>query len=71
MVTSNSIDIIIALVGISYGAVLIFATFISNRLTEMFRIDTFFTRRPTPTTRKLNLAFGLFVLVSSVYSLFG
>ncbi len=67
--TASTLNILLMLVGIGYGVVLIVSTFVSNKVTEMFRIDTFLPMRPTENTRKLNLLFGLFVIGSCVYSL--
>jgi len=45
--------------------------FINNRLVENFRLDTFFTTKPTPRTKILNIFFGLIVLGLSIYSFIG
>jgi len=70
MFTSKPLQILLMIVGIGYGVILIQAAFINSKLAEMFRIDTFFTPHPTKNTRKLNLIFGVFVVGSSLYSLF-
>lgn len=63
------IDMLITVGGIIYGSILIYSCFTNQRWVQIFRLDTFFTSRPTANTRLINLAFGLFVLITSLYSL--
>ncbi len=57
------------IVTILYGIVLILAAFKSNRVTETFRLDTFFTPRPTQTTRMINLPAGLLAIGYTLYTM--
>lgn len=61
-------DIILMVLGVGYGILLLLSAFVSNRAIEAFRIDLFFTRRPTPATKKLNLFFGFLIIGFSIYS---
>lgn len=49
-------------IGLGYGIFLIYATFVSNRITELFRIDALINPKPSPATRWLNLLIGLAAL---------
>lgn len=62
---NNALNIITLL----YGAVLILAAFTSNRITETFRLDTFFTPRPTPATRMINLPAGMLAIGYTIYTM--
>lgn len=55
----GTLDVVLTVIGLVYGAFLIICTFVSNRLTEALRIDALFMPKPTPATRFLNLAAGL------------
>jgi len=61
---------VVTLLGIAYGAVLIWTAFVSNRFTEAIRIDNLFMSRPSEATRPLNLAAGIVIAGYSLYSLF-
>ena len=65
----GQIDMIVTLLGIGYGAVLILAAFVSNKITEALRIDAFFMPKPSETTRPLNLVAGIAIAGYSLYSL--
>jgi len=67
----STTDIILFILGVFYGTVLMLSGFINNRLVENFRLDTFFTTKPTPRTKILNIFFGLIVLGLSIYSFIG
>ena len=66
----STMDSILTIVGIGYGILVFLSAFISSKFTDAFRVDLFFTRKPTPATKKLNIFFGLLILGSSVYSYF-
>jgi len=63
------LDSILTYVGIIYGAMLVLATFVSNKVTEAFRIDALFMPNPSEATRPLNLVAGLLFAGYSIYSL--
>ena len=65
----GKMDMIVTLLGICYGAVLIWAAFVSNKITEAIRIDALFMPKPSETTRPLNLIIGILVAGYSIYSL--
>ena len=65
----SALNITLNIITLVYGAVLIFAAFKSNRITETFRLDTFFTPRPTETTRMINLPAGLLAIGYTIYSM--
>ncbi|MCC6542872.1 MAG: hypothetical protein IT392_00015 [Nitrospirae bacterium] len=65
----NTLNSILNLITLLYGAVLIVAAFKSNRITETFRLDTFFTPRPTPATRMINLPAGLLAIGYTLYTM--
>ncbi|MBI5599780.1 MAG: hypothetical protein HY890_08620 [Deltaproteobacteria bacterium] len=65
-----TIDTFVTLIGVAYGVVLILSSFMQNRIVAAFRIDTFLMSKPTPATAKINIPFGLFILIYSVYSLY-
>lgn len=63
-------DTIVTVLGIIYGVLLAVATFYSNKVTEVIRIDRLFMQQPTEVTRKINFVIGLFIIGYNVYSLF-
>ena len=65
----STLNITLNIITLVYGAVLIFAAFKSNRITETFRLDTFFTPRPTETTRMINLPAGLLAIGYTIYTM--
>ncbi len=65
----STLNITLNIITLIYGAVLIFAAFKSNRVTEIFRLDTFFTPRPTQATRMINLPAGLFAVGYTIYTM--
>ncbi len=65
----STLSIALNIITLVYGIVLIFAAFKSNRLTETFRLDTFFTPRPTEATRMINLPAGLFAIGYTIYTI--
>lgn len=67
--TGIQLDTILTLVGIIYGALLIFSVFMRNRFTEAMRIDALLMPNPTQNTRILNLIAGLLILGYMIYSL--
>jgi hypothetical protein len=67
----STTDIILFIGGVFYGIVLLLSGFINNRIVENFRLDTFFTTKPTPQTKILNIFFGLIVIALSIYSFIG
>lgn len=69
MMQVSTMDVILMILGVGYGIILILSAFMSNRITESFRLDTFFIPRPTLLTKKMNLFFGLIVIAISIYSL--
>lgn len=66
----SSLSMTLNVITILYGIVLILAAFKSNRITETFRLDTFFTPRPTEATRMINLPAGLLAIGYTIYSMF-
>lgn len=66
--TMNSLDIIVNAIGISYGIVLILATFVRTPVTESMRVDAMFMRQPTENTRPMNLIVGVLVAGYGIYS---
>ena len=65
----SSLDITLNIITLVYGVVLIFAAFKKNRITETFRLDTFFTPRPTDATRMINLPAGLLAIGYTIYTI--
>ena len=65
----SALNITLNIITLVYGTVLIFAAFKSNRITETFRLDTFFTPRPTETTRMINLPAGLLAIGYTIYTM--
>ncbi|MCC7202486.1 MAG: hypothetical protein IT393_07500 [Nitrospirae bacterium] len=65
----STLNITLNIITLIYGVVLIFAAFKSNRVTEIFRLDTFFTPRPTQATRMINLPAGLFAIGYTIYTM--
>ena len=65
----STLNITLNIITLVYGTVLIFAAFKSNRITETFRLDTFFTPRPTETTRMINLPAGLLAIGYTLYTM--
>ncbi len=65
----SSLSMTLNVITILYGIVLILAAFKSNRITETFRLDTFFTPRPTDATRMINLPAGLLAIGYTIYSM--
>ncbi len=70
MKTFSSMDSVLTIVGIGYGILVFLSAFISSKFTDAFRVDLFFTRKPTPATKKLNIFFGLLIIGTSIYSYF-
>lgn len=64
-------DLILTSLCMAYGVLLIVANFVSNRFTEMFRIDALLVPHPTDKTRWLNLLAGLAVIGYNAYILLG
>lgn len=58
----STLEWTLSFIGIGYGIFLIYATFVSNRITEAFRLDALISPRPTPQSRWLNLPIGLAAL---------
>ena len=65
----SALSITLNIITLVYGFVLILAAFKSNRITETFRLDTFFTPRPTETTRMINLPAGLLAIGYTLYTM--
>ena len=65
----SALSITLNIITLVYGFVLILAAFKSNRITETFRLDTFFTPRPTETTRMINLPAGLLAIGYTIYTM--
>lgn len=65
----NQADLMINLLGCSYGLVLIAATFLRTPLTEAMRIDALFIPHYSEKTRPLNLLAGMLVAGYALYSL--
>lgn len=65
----GTLSIVLNIITLVYGIVLIFAAFKSNKITETFRLDTFFTPRPTEATRLINLPAGLFAIGYTIYTI--
>lgn len=65
----SALSITLNIITLVYGVVLIFAAFKSNRITETFRLDTFFTPRPTEATRMINLPAGLLAIGYTIYTM--
>lgn len=65
----SSLSMTLNVITILYGIVLVLAAFKSNRITETFRLDTFFTPRPTDATRMINLPAGLLAIGYTIYSM--
>lgn len=66
---NQRIDLVVTITGIAYGAVLIWAFFVSNAFTEAMRIDALLFPRPTASTRSLNLVTGIVVAGYCIHSL--
>lgn len=66
---AKTLDALLLLVGVFYGAVLIACGFVDNRLTRAFRIDALFMSRPSQKTRMMNIPAGILMLLYSAYSL--
>lgn len=64
----STLSIALDIITLVYGIVLIFAAFKNNKFTEVFRLDTFFTPRPTEKTRMINLPAGLFAIGYTIYT---
>ena len=62
-------DTIITITGFVYGFLLILAAFVSNKVTEAFRIDALFLPKPTEATRKINFIAGAAIIAYNIYSL--
>ena len=65
----SALSITLDIITLLYGFVLILAAFISNRITETFRLDTFFTPRPTEATRMINLPAGMLAIGYTLYTM--
>jgi hypothetical protein len=65
----NHPDTLVNAIGICYGAILIFATFVRSGFTEAMRIDALFLKECTERTRPLNLLAGLLIAGYGIYSL--
>ena len=65
----NHPDVLINVLGILYGTLLIFATFVRSSFTESMRIDALFMKGYTEKTRPLNLLAGLLIAGYGIYSL--
>lgn len=66
----NNLDTIVNAVGITYGLILILATFVRAKFTEAMRIDALVMPQPTESTRPVNLIAGLLIAGYGAYSLF-
>lgn len=64
----NTMDNVLLIAGIAYGVLVFLSAFMSGRFTDAFRVDLFFTRKPTDVTKKLNIFFGLIILGLAIYS---
>ena len=67
----NNTDAIVNVIGITYGLVLILATFVRTKVTESMRIDALVMPQPTESTRPVNLVAGLLIAGYAIYSLLG
>ncbi|HBG45663.1 MAG TPA: hypothetical protein DDW94_01575 [Deltaproteobacteria bacterium] len=65
----GSFDTVLTLAGITYGVILILATFINHKALEAFRIDALIMRNPSQSSRGLNLVCGLAIIGYNVYTL--
>ncbi|KAF0103859.1 MAG: hypothetical protein FD187_1505 [bacterium] len=65
----NQTDLLINLLGCTYGVVLIAAMFLRTPLTEAMRIDALFIPRYSEKTRPLNLLAGLLIAGYALHSL--
>lgn len=65
----NNMDTIVNVIGITYGIILILATFVRTKFTESMRVDVLFIPQPTESTRPVNLVVGLLVAGYGIYSL--
>lgn len=65
----SALSIALDIITLVYGIVLIFAAFKSNKFTDVFRLDTFFTPRPTENTRMINLPAGLLAIGYTIYTI--
>lgn len=65
----NQADIAVNLLGIAYGAMLIFTSFVRTGITEAMRIDALFIKDYTEKTRPINLLAGLAFAGYGLYSL--
>ena len=64
-----SLDLIVTVGGIAYGAVLVGVMFVRNKFTEAARIDALMLPKTTDATRMLNLVIGLLLIGYNGYSL--
>lgn len=62
-------DLVLTIVGISYGVLLMSTMFVKTRFTDAFRIDALIIPSPTETTRPLNFVAGICFAGYSIYSL--
>lgn len=65
----KNMDVLVNAIGIGYGLVLILATFVRSRITELLRIDALFIKQYTENTRPLNLVAGFLIAGYGIYSL--
>ncbi|MBM4180699.1 MAG: hypothetical protein FJ209_03965 [Betaproteobacteria bacterium] len=65
----NQTDLLINVLGCTYGLMLIAAMFLRTPLTEAMRIDALFIPRYSEKTRPLNLLAGLLFAGYAAYSL--
>ena len=64
-----TLNLIVAVGGIAYGAVLVSVVLFRNRFTEALRIDALMLPKPTEATRVLNPIIGLLLIGYNAYSL--
>lgn len=64
----NTMDNVLFVAGVAYGVLVFISAFVSGRFTDAFRVDLFFTRKPTEVTKKLNIFFGLLIVGIAIYS---
>lgn len=70
MSSISTMDNVLFFAGILYGVLVFLSAFMSGRFTDAFRVDLFFTRKPTDVTKKLNIFFGLIILGLAIYSFY-
>ncbi|MBI4948837.1 MAG: hypothetical protein HY955_01685 [Deltaproteobacteria bacterium] len=65
----STFEMVLTYGGIAYGVMLIYTSFVKNRVTEAFRLDTLFIPGATERSRPLNLFAGIAVIGYNIYAM--